>query len=61
MSINWNRILCLIGLHKWECDTTTEYGGDGEDIIRDHMRCGRLGCPRYSMWFAANVERRSRI
>lgn len=61
MSINFNRIMCLLGIHKWECETTREYAGDGEYIIRDHNRCSRLGCPRYSMWFTANTERRRYI
>lgn len=53
-----NRFLCFIGLHEWECDTTYEYAGDGEWIIRDHNRCARLGCRRYPMWMTVNVERR---
>jgi len=54
---NWDRIKCQVGWHKWDVESTREYIGDGEDIVRDHMRCERLGCPRYSMWFVVNAEK----
>ena len=50
------KLLCLVGIHRWDARATREYHGDGEYIVRDHNRCVRPGCPRYSRWAVMNTE-----
>jgi hypothetical protein len=45
------RLLCAVGLHKWEAET---YQENNELVTRN--RCERPECPRYKRWFFVNAE-----
>jgi len=50
------RILCRLGLHRWEFIDRTEHATDRLVIVTTYARCRRPLCSRMFWWSAVNVD-----
>ena len=55
------RILCKLGLHRWDFMDVPGWEVDGPlmySVERTYGRCKREGCDLSDRWHAINIERR---